>query len=222
MPILFERSSAKARWKRNRERLNVTGNITHSLRSVASIQYSTLTCNRPWLWRMESQTWARPVQPSTVRWMRARLWCCVSSGLTTTKVQGEGAGFKVRLFNGSCSGPCCEVGLTSLRPVWLTDWLTNSYWEYLSFKCVIHAGTDLKGTGCLGVRYVNKSGSYFLFVNVCWNCYVQFLFFAAYPMHMDCIYLVPSISSFHIVYFCGMYVPVKMQICVFIFNLQYM
>lgn len=42
------------------------------------------------------------------------------------------------------------------------------------------------------------------------------------PMHMDCIYLVPSISSFHIVYFCGMYVPVKMQICVFIFNLQYM
>lgn len=46
--------------------------------------------------------------------------------------------------------------------------------------------------------------------------------FAMCPMHMDCIYLVPSISSFHIVYFCGMYVPVKMQIGVFIFNLQYM
>lgn len=42
------------------------------------------------------------------------------------------------------------------------------------------------------------------------------------PVHMDCIYLVPSTSSFHIVYFCGMYVPVKMQICVFISNLQYM
>lgn len=39
------------------------------------------------------------------------------------------------------------------------------------------------------------------------------------PMHMDCIYLVPSTSSFHIVYFCGMYVPVKMQICVFYFQL---
>lgn len=42
------------------------------------------------------------------------------------------------------------------------------------------------------------------------------------PLHMDCIYLVPSISNFHIVYFCGMYEPVKMQIRVFIFNLQYM
>lgn len=46
--------------------------------------------------------------------------------------------------------------------------------------------------------------------------------FAMCLVHMDCIYLVPSTSSFHIVYFCGMYVPVKMQICVFIFNLQYM
>lgn len=46
--------------------------------------------------------------------------------------------------------------------------------------------------------------------------------FATYPMHINCIYLVPSISRFHIVYFCGMYVPVKMQMRVFIFNLQYM
>lgn len=37
-------------------------------------------------------------------------------------------------------------------------------------------------------------------------------------MHTDCIYLVPSTSSFHIVYFCGLYVPVKMQICVFLFS----
>lgn len=188
---------------------------------------------------------ARPVQPSTVRRMRTLVdileflflglprsralsngsqpqlpyvWCYGCSSRTTVKALG----FKVRLFNGSSSGPCCEVGLTSLIPVWLSDWLTNSYWEYLSFKRAIHAGTDLKGTECLGVRYVNKSGYYFMFVNMCWNCYVQFLFLQRTSMHMDCIYIVPSISSFHIVYFCGMYVPVKMQICVFIFNLQYM
>lgn len=64
---------------------------------------------------------------------------------------------------------------------WLTGWLTTSYWEYLSFKCVIHAGTDLKGTECLGVRYVNKSGYYFLFGNVCWNCYVLLLFLQRTP-----------------------------------------
>lgn len=50
---------------------------------------------------------------------------------------------------------------------------------------------------------------------------LQFVFTMC-PMHTDCIYLVPSTSSFHIVYFCGLYVPVKMQICVLIFNLQYM
>lgn len=50
--------------------------------------------------------------------------------------------------------------------------------------------------------------------------YCLVIVFTMCPMHTDCIYLVPSISSFHIVYFCGMYVPVKMQIRVFIFNLQ--
>lgn len=179
---------------------------------------STLTCNRPRL----SDTCKGPSNPPP--WGGGCACGCDAVAVAAWRQRrcrggGRGRGFKVRLFNGSSSGPCCEVGLTSLRPVWLTDWLTNSYWEYLSFKCVIHAGTDLKGTGCLGVRYVNKSGSYFLFVNVCWSCYVQFLFFAAYPMHMDCIYLVPSISSFHIVYFCGMYVPVKMQNMCFYFQL---
>lgn len=53
-----------------------------------------------------------------------------------------------------------------------------------------------------------------------WYTLFGFVFIMC-PMHTDCIYLVPSISSFHIVYFCGMYVPVKMQMCVFIFNLQY-
>lgn len=44
--------------------------------------------------------------------------------------------------------------------------------------------------------------------------------FTMCPMHMDCTYAVPSISSFHIVYFCGMYVPVKMQIGVCLFFFQ--
>lgn len=70
-----------------------------------------------------------------------------------------------------------------------------------------------------------NQGIIFLFVKVSliyWYFLFGSCFIAMCPMHMDCIYLVPSISSFHIVYFCGMYVPVKMQICVFIFNLQYM
>lgn len=43
--------------------------------------------------------------------------------------------------------------------------------------------------------------------------------FTMCPMHMDCIYLVPSISSFHIVYFCGMCVPVKIADVCFYFEL---
>lgn len=162
-------------------------------------------------------------------------WVCLAVALCrmarshscrTCDVTAVAAGRQWRRWGSKCD--CSMVLLLDLavkwdwRPSYLSDWLTNSYWEYLSFKRAIHAGTDLKGTECLGVRYVNKSGYYFMFVNMCWNCYVQFLFLQRTSMHMDCIYIVPSISSFHIVYFCGMYVPVKMQICVFIFNLQYM
>lgn len=98
---------------------------------------------------------------------------------------------------------------------------------YLSLKSQILAVPDLKdikGTENLSVDVLAYQcifcfcfDKYFLFVlllflfTICPNAQGQHI-----------LYLVPCISSFHIVYFCGMYMLVEMQICVFIFNLQYM
>lgn len=184
-------------------RANVSGDIMHSLLSVASIQQNTWTCNRPPLGHMESQT--RVLVPSHPRpWGgcgpcgRPRVHGESVSGSASQSrpvgwlaVAAVAAVAAWRQRSGPGSKCDCSTVLVDLavkwdwRPSYLSDWLTDclthSYWEYLTFKRVIHAGTDLKGTECLGVRYVNKSGDYFLFVNVCWNCSVQLLFWQRTP-----------------------------------------
>lgn len=81
--------------------------------------------------------------------------CCVHA---VAPYFPDGWGFKVWLFNGSSSGPCCEVGLKSLTRLTLTD----NYWEYLSFKPLILAVPDIKGTECLGVDMLANQGILFV------------------------------------------------------------
>lgn len=93
---------------------------------------------------------------------------------------------------------------------------------YLSLKSHIFAVPDMedvKGTEYLSVDVLAYQCILCLFVLLLF----LFLFTVCPNAHgQHILYLVPCISSFHIVYFCGMYMLVEMQICVFIFNLQYM
>lgn len=124
-------------------------------------------------------------------------------------------------MTGGSKCDCLMVLLLDLAVKW--DWhpscMFDTDWQLLrvpKFQICHSCCTRYKGYCMPWCWYVNKSGYYFFVGKRVVELSVCFVWFLQ-STPCTCIYLVPSISSSHAVYFCVMSVPVKCKY-VFLFS----